>query len=99
MDPYNADAVRLVKPYVDQAISSAFTNALAEGGAVATAIGNAVKAGVEALYLGSADALPTSKTAKVGQLFVKTGSTNPGLYVCTASTSSTSTWKAVSHAE
>ena len=94
----NANAVRLVKPYVERTVAAAITSALAEGGAVQTAIAEAVKAGVEQLYVGSGDDLPTSKTAKIGQLFVKTGNTNPGLYVCTAQTSSTSTWKAVEHA-
>jgi len=96
-DP-NADAVRLVKPYVEKAIAAAIAGALADGGAVKTAISSAVSSGVSEIYLGSGDDLPTSKTAKVGQLFVKTGNTNPGLYVCTAQTSSTSTWKAVEHA-
>jgi len=94
----NADAVRLVKPYVERTVAAAITSALADGGAVQTAIAAAVKAGVEALYLGSGDNLPTGKTAVVGQLFVRTGATSPGLYVCTAQTSSTSTWKTVSHA-
>lgn len=94
----NADAVRLVKPFVEQTVAAAIAGALADGGAVKEAIANAVSAGVSAIYLGSGDDLPTGKTAKVGQLFVKTGNTNPGLYVCTAQTSSTSTWKAVEHA-
>lgn len=38
-----------------------------------------------------------SSAAAVGQLFLRTGSTNPGLYVSTGTT--TPGWKAVSHAE
>lgn len=82
----NADAVRLVKPYVENAIasaiSSALTNALtAEDGAIKTAIGNAVKT----VYAGAGGTLPASSD-KIGQLFVKTGDTNPGLYVSTGTT-------------
>ncbi len=81
----NADAVRLVKPYVDNAIAaaiiSAITGALAEGGAVKTAIAAAVKE----MYAGSGDTLPTS-SEKIGQLFVKTGATNPGLYISAGTT-------------
>lgn len=53
---------------------------------------------VGSYFAGSGDNLPTSATAVVGQLFIKTGNTSPGLYVCTAATSSASTWKTVSHA-
>ncbi len=52
---------------------------------------------INSIYLGQGDDLPASLPSCVGRLFIKTGS-NPGLYVCTASTSSSSTWKAVSHA-
>lgn len=45
---------------------------------------------------GKADDLPTAADF-VGQLFVKTGTTNPGLYVATGTT--TPAWKAVEHAE
>lgn len=51
---------------------------------------------VGALFSGSGDSLPTS-ASKVGQLFIRTGSTDPGLYVSTGTT--TPGWKAVSHAE
>jgi hypothetical protein len=44
---------------------------------------------------GKGDSLPTAADF-IGQLFVKTGSTNPGLYVSTGTT--TPGWKAVSHA-
>ena len=42
------------------------------------------------------DSVPTS-ASKVGQLFLRTGATDPGLYVSTGTT--TPGWKAVSHAE
>ena len=92
----NADAVRLVKPYVDNAIaaaiSSALTNALtAEDGAIKTAIANAVGK----YFKGTGDSLPASADV-VGQLFVRTGATSPGLYVSTGTT--TPGWKTVSHA-
>lgn len=92
----NADAVRLVKPYVDNAIaaaiSSALTNALtAEDGAIKTAIANAVGK----YFKGTGDSLPASADV-IGQLFVRTGATSPGLYVSTGTT--TPGWKTVSHA-
>ena len=92
----NADAVRLVKPYVDSAvaaaISSALTNALtADDGAIKTAIANAVGK----YFKGTGDSLPASADM-VGQLFVRTGATSPGLYVSTGTT--TPGWKTVSHA-
>ena len=92
----NANAVRLVKPYVDNAIaaaiSSAITSALtADDGAIKTAIANALKG----IFAGSGDDLP-AKADVVGQLFIKTGNTNPGLYVSTGTT--TPGWKTVSHA-
>lgn len=37
-----------------------------------------------------------SSASKVGQLFLRTGSNNPGLYISTGTT--TPGWKAVSHA-
>ena len=92
----NADAVRLVKPYVDNAIaaaiSSAITSALtADDGAIKTAIANAVGK----YFKGTGDSLPASADV-VGQLFVRTGATSPGLYVSTGTT--TPGWKTVSHA-
>lgn len=92
----NADAVRLVKPYVEnaiaQAISQAITTALtADDGAIKTAIANAVGA----YFKGTGDNLPAAADL-VGQLFIKTGSTNPGLYVSTGTT--TPGWKTVTHA-
>ena len=92
----NADAVRLVKPYVENAIaaaiSSALTNALtAEDGAIKTAIANAVGK----YFKGTGDSLPASADV-IGQLFVRTGATSPGLYVSTGTT--TPGWKTVSHA-
>ncbi len=92
----NADAVRLVKPYVENAIasaiSSALTNALtADDGAIKTAIANAVKA----IFAGTGDNLPAAADV-VGQLFIRTGATSPGLYVSTGTT--TPGWKTVSHA-
>ena len=92
----NADAVRLVKPYVENAIaaaiSPALTNALtADDGAIKTAIANAVGK----YFKGTGDSLPASADV-VGQLFVRTGATSPGLYVSTGTT--TPGWKTVSHA-
>lgn len=52
--------------------------------AIADAIGGVIA--------GSGDELPTS-AAKVGQLFLKTGTTNPGLYSSTGTT--TPNWTAV----
>jgi hypothetical protein len=39
---FNADAVRLVKPYIDKAIKDAIDAALAENGDIAKAIADAV---------------------------------------------------------
>lgn len=47
------------------------------------------------IYAGKGDSLPTAADF-IGQLFIKTGSTNPGLYVSTGTT--TPGWKTVSHA-
>lgn len=55
----------------------------------------AASAATKGLVKGKADDLPTAADF-VGQLFVKTGTTNPGLYVSTGTT--TPGWKAVSHA-
>lgn len=41
-DNFNADAVRLVKPYIDKAIKEALDNALAANGDIAEAIADAV---------------------------------------------------------
>lgn len=80
MEP-NQDAVRLVKPYVDK-----------KAGEAASAAANAA---VGKLFKGEGDDLPTAAD-KIGQLFIKTGSTNPGLYVSTGTT--TPGWKTVTHA-
>lgn len=82
----NADAVRLIRPYVENAISAAISSALttaltADDGAIKTAIANAVKE----VYAGSGGTLPAAAD-KIGQLFVKTGDTNPGLYIATGTT-------------
>ena len=50
---------------------------------------------ISPLFKGLGDNLPASAD-KVGQLFIKTGSTNPGLYVSTGTT--TPGWKTVTHA-
>ena len=85
----NADAVRLIKPYVENAISAAISSALtADDGAIKTAIANAVKE----VYAGSGGTLPAAAD-KIGQLFVKTGATNPGLYISTGT--STPGWTLV----
>jgi len=73
----NKDVLRVIKPYIDEAASSAASSA------------------VGAVFKGKGDDLPSSADV-VGQLFIKTGSTNPGLYVSTGTT--TPGWKAVSHA-
>lgn len=57
--------------------------------------GDAANASVGKLFKGEGDNLPTAAD-KIGQLFIKTGSTNPGLYVSTGTTKPG--WKAVSHA-
>ena len=91
-EPYNQDAVRLVKPWVEETISNAIAAAItAEDGAIKTAIDTAVGE----LFAGAGDDLPAA-AAKVGQLFIKTGSTSPGLYVSTGTT--TPGWKTVTHA-
>lgn len=79
----NADAVRLVKPYVDagDATNLASAKTYADG-KLAT------------LFKGAGDNLPTAAD-RIGQLFIKTGATNPGLYVSTGTT--TPGWKAVSY--
>ena len=41
-DHFNADAVRLVKPYIDKAIKDALDKALAANGDIAEAIADAV---------------------------------------------------------
>ena len=75
---YNQDAWRLVEEKVKAEISAA----------VSTAISDAVQGAIK----GKADTLPTAADF-VGQLFVKTGTTNPGLYVSTGTT--TPGWKPV----
>ena len=63
--------------------------------AIEEKVAEAVKGAVAGVIAGSGDDLPAS-AAKVGQLFLKTGTTNPGLYVSTGTT--TPGWKAVDHA-
>ena len=55
-------------------------------------VGDAITAAVTKITKGQGDTLPTAADF-VGQLFVKTGSTNPGLYISTGTT--TPDWKAV----
>jgi hypothetical protein len=86
----NQGAVRLVEPYVQQAIASAIAGALAEDGAVAVAIKNAIGE----FFAGSGETLPTAKSGKVGSIFIKSGD-GAGAYVCTATETSTSTWTAL----
>ena len=88
--PTNPRIDALVKPLFDKALEDA------AAAAEATATMKAAAAVAE-VFLGSGASLPTGKTAVVGQIFIRTGATAPGLYVCTASTSSASTWKAVSY--
>ena len=53
---------------------------------------SAASAATQGIVKGKADDLPTAADF-VGQLFVKTGTTNPGLYISTGTT--TPGWKAV----
>lgn len=48
MAEYNADAVRLVKPYVDKAIADAIAAALGANGDITDAIGDAITAALGA---------------------------------------------------
>ena len=89
--PTNPRIDALVKPLIDKALEDASATASA------TATTKAAAAVAE-VFLGSGASLPEGKTAVVGQIFIRTGATAPGLYVCTASTSSASTWKLASHA-
>lgn len=59
------------------------------------ASGSAAAAKTATDYIGKGDSLPAS-AAFVGQLFVRTGATSPGLYVSTGT--STPGWKTVTHA-
>jgi hypothetical protein len=77
----NKDVLRVIKGYIDGALAETEASAEAKTGEI---------------YKGKGDDYPTSADF-VGQLFIKTGSTNPGLYVSTGTT--TPGWKAVSHAE
>ena len=76
----NKDVLRVIKGYIDEAVAGAKASVEAKTGEV---------------YKGKGDDLPTSADY-VGQLFIKTGSTNPGLYVSTGTT--TPGWKTVTHA-
>ena len=64
MDHYNADAVRLVKPYIDAAIKEALGDFINKGGALPTA----AKA-VGELFV---------KTGEDAGLYISTGTTTPG---------------------
>ena len=68
----NADVLRVIKPYIDEAIATATT----------------------AVYKGKGDDLPAAAD-KIGQLFVKTGATNPGVYIATGTT--TPNWTLVAN--
>lgn len=59
------------------------------------ASGSATAAKTATDFIAKADSLP-AKADFIGQLFVRTGNTDPGLYVSTGTT--TPGWKAVSHA-
>ena len=81
---YNQDIWRAIEEKVNAVVSAAQTAAETTA---ATALAKLTK--------GQGDTLPTAADF-VGQLFVKTGTTNPGLYVSTGTT--TPGWKAISHA-
>lgn len=81
---YNQDIWRAIEEKVNAVVSAAQT---AAERTAATELAKLTK--------GQGDDLPTAADF-VGQLFVKTGTTNPGLYVSTGTT--TPGWKAVSHA-
>ena len=68
---YNEDAWRLVEEKVREVVSGAVTTA--------------VSAAVAGITKGKADDLPAAADF-IGQLFVKTGNTNPGLYISTGTT-------------
>ncbi len=89
--PTNPRIDALVKPLIEDVLAQAVSAAEEKAQAKA-------QAAVSDLFLGFGDSLPEGKTAKVGQRFIRPGATAPGLYVCTAATSSASTWKTVSHA-
>lgn len=78
---YNQDIWRLIKEKVEAEINAAKTAAET---AAATELAKLTK--------GQGDNLPAAADF-VGQLFVKTGATNPGLYISTGTT--TPGWKAV----
>lgn len=63
--------------------------------AVEEKVAEAVKGAVAGVIAGSGDDLPAS-AAKVGQLFLKTGTTNPGLYISVGTT--TPDWRNVAYA-
>lgn len=85
MAVYNQDAWRMVEQKVNEVVSSTVTSTVT----------SAVSAAVAGITKGKGDDLPAAADF-VGQLFVKTGTTNPGLYVSTGT--ETPGWKAVSHA-
>jgi hypothetical protein len=86
--PTNPRIDALVKPLFDKALEDAASNATT----IATAKANEA---VGVLFCGTGADLPT-KATYVGQLFIRTGATSPGLYVSTGTT--TPGWKTVSHA-
>ena len=88
----NPRITELVMPIIKKAIDDALTDAATEATTIAAA---QAAAAVKVFIVGKADDLP-AKADFVGQLFVKTGTTNPGLYVSTGTT--TPGWKTVSHA-
>lgn len=78
---YNQDAWRMVEEKVTEKCDAAKAAAQT---AAATELAK--------LFKGKADDLPAAADF-IGQLFVKTGNTNPGLYISTGTT--TPGWKAV----
>lgn len=87
MGPYNQDAWRMVEEPVKAAIDAKITAADIAGTAEEKA------AAAVAVYIkGMADDLPAAADF-IGQMFIKTGATNPGLYSSTGTT--TPAWKKV----
>ena len=86
--PGNPRISELMKDDLAALSASAASTAEAKANAAAAAA-------VAVFFKGKADTLPTAADF-IGQLFVRTGSTSPGLYVSTGTT--TPGWKAVSHA-
>ena len=83
------------KVYIDDGTS---LSEIATSASTDTTAETKAAAAVGTLFLGSGDSVPSGKGATKGQLFIRTGATSPGLYMCTVGGESTSTWTAVAAA-